>query len=159
VKDRVLNVLMLSAVAAARVFSLLKGAPETERVSPSLLRPAVREEASDPLTGYRRYREETRIREKSALTALIENGENEENKALAESMLLSMAKNSETELAVEAAMTARGYPDSLCAARENEIVLLLAAPVSERDAALFLEIAMAASGLPIENIRIAGCSI
>ena len=161
IKDRLWNGLMLVTVAAALIFTLTKGTPEQESAALPLAvaslptpTPTV---TPTPAEAYRRERAQTRQRDRDALLALVESESvSPETRALAESQLLETAKNDEIELAAEAALIARGYADSLCAARQGAIAVFLDKEISAGDAALLLDIVREASGLSPENIRLTG---
>ena len=161
IKDRLWNGLMLVTVAAALIFTLTKGTPEQESAALPLAvaslptpTPTV---TPTPAEAYRRERAQTRQRDRDALLALVESESvSPETRALAESQLLETAKNDEIELAAEAALIARGYADSLCAARQGAITVFLDKEISAGDAALLLDIVREASGLSPENIRLTG---
>ncbi len=162
-KDRILNVLMLLAVAAALILSLVRGSPpETDAGFPlpvaAVATPAPTA-APHPADAYRLERAETRKKEEALLLALINSAQTApETRALAEAAVLDMAKNDEIEMAVEAALAAEGFEKSLCVAREGELTVFFPREITEREAALFLDIAGAASGLAPENIRLSGFS-
>ena len=152
---------MLFTVAAALIFTLTKGAPEQENPALPLavasLPTSIPTAAPTPAETYRRERTQTRQRDRDALLALVQSESvSPETRALAENQLLETAKNDEIELAAEAALIARGYADSLCAARQGAITVFLDKEISAGDAALLLDIVREASGLSIENIRLTG---
>ena len=157
-KDRILNILMLAAVAAALILTWTRDArervgalPMTAAVSPAATASPRPEEV------YRARRRETRALEQSMLTALSESEYTApETKAMAEQQLVDMAKNDEIELAVEGALAAHGYADALCVARNGSMTVFLPIEISADEAAFFLEIARDASGLSAENIRLTG---
>lgn len=158
-KDRILNALMLLAVAAALVATLIRGGQEA---APEIMPLNVAAEAAPlvtphPAETYRRERQETRAQERAALLALIgAQDADPETRALAEKQLLALNESDETELAAEAALLARGYDPALCVARAGEAILFVPGEITAQDAALILEIVEAASGLPRENIRVSG---
>ena len=157
-KDRILNILMLGAVAAALILTFTRAGrepagalPTTAAVSPAATA------APRPAEVYRARRRETRALEQSMLTALSESGHTApETKALAEQQLLDIAKNDEIELAVEGAFAARGYTDALCVSRDGSMTVFLPTEITADQAAFFLEIARDISGLEAENIRLTG---
>ena len=156
-KDRILNVLMLAAVAAALILTFLKGPPDTEAGLPmaSVAQPAAI--APHPAEVYRARRKETRAMEQSLLTTLIDSEQTvPETKAMAEQQLIAITTNEEIELAVEGALAANGYTDALCVSRDGSMTVFLPAEITADDAAYFLEMAQDASGLPPENIRLTG---
>lgn len=157
-KDRILNLLMLLAVAAALAVTWLRDAPEqaawpTEALFTDAPAPAV---TASPGQDYRARRAESRRRERELLLKLMDNAATDENtRALAEEQLLQVTAREEIELAVEAALAARGDADALCEARQGAMTVFVSRPLDAREAALLLEIAMEASGLSGENIRFA----
>ena len=156
-KDRILNVLMLAAVAAALILTFLKGPPDTEAGLPmaSVAQPAAI--APHPAEVYRARRKETRAMEQSLLTTLIDSEQTvPETKAMAEQQLIAITTNEEIELAVEGALAANGYTDALCVSRDGSMTVFLPAEITADEAAYFLEMAQDASGLPPENIRLTG---
>ena len=157
-KDRILNVLMLAAVAAALILTFLKGSPDTEAGLPmaSVAQPAV-PIAPHPAEVYRARRKDTRSMEQSLLTTLI-NSEHTapEAKTMAEQQLITITSNDEIELAVEGALAAQGYTDALCVSRDGSMTVFLPTEITADEAAYFLEMAQDASGLPPENIRLTG---
>ena len=154
-KDRVLNILMLAAVAAALVLTFLKGAPEPETGLPLATNAATA--APHPAEIYRARRRETRAMEQSLLTTLA-SGEltDAETRTMAEKQLVEITANDETELAVEGALAAHGYADALCVARNGSMTVFLPGEITADEAAFFLEIARDASGLEPESIRLTG---
>ena len=157
-KDRILNVLMLAAVAAALIWTFLKGPPDTEAGLPmaSVAQPAVTI-APHPAEVYRARRKETRAMEQSLLTTLIDSEHTApEAKTMAEQQLITITSNDEIELAVEGALAANGYTDALCVSRDGSMTVFLPTEITADDAAYFLEMAQDASGLTPENIRLTG---
>ena len=157
-KDRILNVLMLAAVAAALILTFLKGSSDTEAGLPmaSVAQPAV-PIAPHPAEVYRARRKETRSMEQSLLTTLIDSEHTApETKTMAEQQLIGIPSNDEIELAVEGALAANGYTDALCVSRDGSMTVFLPAEITADDAAYFLEMAQDASGLTPENIRLTG---
>ena len=156
-KDRILNVLMLAAVAAALILTFLKGPPDTEAGLPmaSAAQPAAA--APHPAEVYRARRKETRAMEQSLLTTLIDSEHTApETKTMAEQQLIEITSNDEIELAVEGALAANGYTDALCVSRDGSMTVFLPTEITADDAAYFLEMAQDASGLTPENIRLTG---
>lgn len=154
-KDRILNILMLAAVAAALILTLWKGAPKPGETLP-ISAPAATA-APHPAEVYRARRKETRALEQSLLTTLAESEHTApETKTMAEQQLLEITANDEIELAVEGALAALGYADALCVSRDGSMTVFLPAEISADEAAFFLEIARDASGLQAENIRLTG---
>ena len=161
IKEHIWNGLMLVTVAAALIFTLTKGAPEQESAALPLavasLPTPTPTATPTPAEAYRQERSRTRQRDRDALLALAQSENvSPETRALAESQLLETAKNDEIELAAEAALIARGYTDSLCAARQENITVFLDKEISAGDAALLLDVVREASGLSPENIRLTG---
>ena len=156
-KDRILNVLMLAAVAAALILTFLKGPPDTEAGLPmaSAAQPAAA--APHPAEVYRTRRKETRSMEQSLLTTLIDSEHTApETKIMAEQQLIEITSNDEIELAVEGALAANGYTDALCVSRDGSMTVFLPTEITAEEAAYFLEMAQDASGLAAENIRLTG---
>ena len=144
-KDRILNVLMLAAVAAALILTFLKGPPDTEAGLPmaSVAQPAAI--APHPAEVYRARRKETRAMEQSLLTTLIDSEQTvPETKAMAEQQLIAITTNEEI------------YTDALCVSRDGSMTVFLPTEITAEEAAYFLEMAQDASGLPPENIRLTG---
>ena len=160
-KDRILNLFMLLTVAAALIFTLVKAPPEGAAGGTAPFRTALPAPSPsptpEPLDAYRSRRAESRCQEQAALAVLIENENTAgEIRRLAEAQLLEMTAHSEAELAVEAALTARGYEKALCVVRADAVNVFLSQEISAQDAALILALAREASGAAPENIRIAG---
>lgn len=159
-KDKILNVLLLLTVAAALILTLAQGdsgegPPGLAIQSVPTLAPAP---TAHPIDAYRARRAETRAQEQGLLRALVQSQETApETRALAEKQLLEITENLETELAVEAALAAQGYGQALCVARAGGLTICLAQELTERQAALIVDLARAASGVAKENIRIAAC--
>ena len=162
-KDRILNTLMLLAVAAALILSLVRGAPtETDAGLPlpvaAVPTPAPTA-APHPADAYRAERADTRAKEEALLLALISSPQTAPDaRTLAEAAILDMTKNDEIELAVEAALAAEGFDKGLCVAREGEVTVFFPGEITEREAAFILDIACSASGLDAQNIRLTGFS-
>ena len=157
-KDRILNILMLAAVAAALILTFLKGAPVTAVGLPmaSVAQPTATI-SPHPAEIYRARRKETRAMEQSLLTTLIDSEQTApETKAMAEQQLIEITSNDEIELAVEGALAANGYTDALCVSRDGSMTVFLPTEITAEEAAYFLEMAQDASGLPPENIRLTG---
>ncbi len=154
-KDRILNTLMLLTVAAALALTLFRGAPAEQADLPlAIVSPAP---SPDPIEAYRLRRNQTREKEKALLLSLSESGAwTEETKALAEKALRQMLLSDETELALEAALSARGYGRALCVYREGSLTVLTAQPLTDRDAALILDLAREIAGLEPQNVRLSG---
>lgn len=155
-KESIKNLLLLAVVGAALFITLNK---PTEQAAPLSAFPAVtaRPAAAPtpaPLDAYRSRRNQERAREQAALQAILEDGgASREEQARAREQLLALNENAEIELAVEAALASLG--GGLCVARAGEITVLVRQALTEAQAALILELAQAASGLPREHVRIA----
>ena len=160
-KDRILNILMLIAVAAALMFTWLRSPRDVETAGPSPLLsvlPTVSPTAAPhPAEAYRARRAESRKQEKQVLLSLIE-GEFtlDGTRALAQEQLLRVTEQEETELAVEAALAAWGDAYALCSVRDGAATVFVSVPLTQQQAALALDIAREASGLDMENIRVTG---
>ena len=157
-KDRVLNILMLLAVGAALAVTWGRPSPESDTtlMLPIADTPVPAPTATpDPIAAYRERREQDRRQEEQALLTLIEGDRAAaETRADAQAQLLQLQRNREIELAVEAALIARGYPDALCVARQDAVTILMNREIGESDAALILYLAQEASGADPKNIRI-----
>ena len=157
-KDRILNILMLAAVAAALILTFLKGAPVTAVGLPmaSVAQPTATI-SPHPAEIYRARRKETRAMEQSLLTTLIDSEQTApETKTMAEQQLIEITSNDEIELAVEGALAANGYTDALCVSRDGSMTVFLPTEITAEEAAYFMEMAQDAFGLPPENIRLTG---
>ncbi len=153
-KDRILNALMLAAVAAALALTLLRTEPD-KPLAPSVQAPPAA--AVSPAEAYRARRKETREMERKMLLTLLESEYTApETKAQAERQLSDLSAYDETELAVEAALSAHGYANALCVSRAGSLTVFLPQEITQEEAGFFLEIAAAASGLSRENIRLTG---
>ena len=161
-KDKILNVLMLAAVAGALIVTLVKGAPTdaggAARLPLTAVSTAAPAATPHPVDAYRARRAESRRQDQALLRSMIESPLTPgETRALAEKQCAQMASCDEMELAVEAVLAARGWGQALCVARSGSMTILLSQPLSARDAALILEWAAEVSGLKKENIRISVC--
>lgn len=153
-KDRLLNLLMLLTVGAALALTLLR---PTSLNQESPLPAVTALPARSSAEAFRLRREKTREREKDTLLALRDGeGWAEETRALAAEALRQTMLSDETELAVEAALTGRGYADALCVYREGRLTVLAAAPLREEDAALVRDLAAEIAGVAPDHIRISG---
>lgn len=159
-KDKILNILMLLSVAAALLFTLLneKNLP----AQPVLSLPSVATLAPTatprPIDSYRARRESTRKEELTVLSALSENPlAEEEIRKMAQMQLTEITQRNETELAVEAALIARGYADALCIFQSGSLTILLTETLTEQDAQWIFALASEISSLKMENIRISAC--
>lgn len=160
-KDRILNICMLLTVAAALILSFLKGTPEPEMNGISMawtdLPTAVPTASPSPAEAYRQHRAQTRAEEQIALQALIENAQtNPDIRVLAEKQIMETARNDEIELTVEAALAAKGWNEGLCTVRQGTVTVFFPQEISEKEAALLLDVIQEASGLNAENIRMTG---
>ena len=158
IRDRIWNGLLLFTVAFALALTLSRNGGEREAAALPLALSTLQPAASPtPAEAYRRERAQTRQRNRDALLTLSESADaSPETRVMAEAQLLETAKNDEIELAAEAALIARGYPDSLCAARLGAVTVFLDKEISAADAALLLDVVQEASGLAPENIRLTG---
>ena len=154
-KDRILNILLLLTVAAALVITYFKGA-SSEKQSPPLLNAAAGPTAH-PAEIFRARRAAAREKEQTELRALAESGAwSEETRALAEETLRQALRADEAELALEAALAARGYAQALCVYRQGKMTVFTDRSLTGQDAALILDLAREAAGVEAENIRISG---
>ena len=71
--------------------------------------------------------------------------------------LTEIAERNEIELAAEAALIARGYPDALCIFQAGNMTVLLTKPLSEADAAWIFQLIREVTNLEMENIRVCTC--
>lgn len=159
-KDRILNGLLLLTVAAALGLTLLRGAPEEAGAPlplPTSLLPGATA-TPHPIDAYRSQRRENR-QETEALLALLKDSPDlsPEARAQAEQQLGQIAARRETELAVEAALAAKGMGRGLCVCRDGAVTVFVPQPLSAQDAALLLDWVMEISGVSKENIRISAC--
>ena len=153
-----MNALLMATVAAALAVTLTRpDAPDTEVALWTAPTTAAPTAVPDPVQMYRARRRDTRVQDQAALTALAETEDADpEARRLARAMLIETSENDEIELAVEAALAAQGMSDALCVARRGGVTVLLSGQLTERQAALILDIARQASGQDVENIRVAG---
>ncbi len=159
IKNHIWNALLLISVAFALLLTLSRDGLEQESAALPLTAASVPSPiptaATTAVEAYRQERVQTRQRDRDALLALAKSESvSPETRVLAENQLLETAKNSEIELAAEAALIARGHPNSLCAARQGAITVFLDKEISAVDAALLLDVVREASGLAQENIRL-----
>ena len=158
-KDRILNLLMLLTVGAALTLSLIKGPREDAGNDPML--PVVTVQAASPsptpspAEAYRARRAAARARDEELL-ALLLNSSDTDTEAQARRQLLDMTESDEMELAVEAALAAGGCAEGLCVVRNGEATVFFPREITQREAALYLDVVREASGLPTENIRLTG---
>lgn len=161
-KDRLLNLLMLLAVALALGLSALRGEsglPESEKETLSMgaaLTP-VSSPTPHPAEAYRARRQAARLQEEESLRTLAKESPAEQTRAMAEEALLQMQADRETELAVEAALSGMGYGNALCVARKGSVTIIVDQPLTAAQAALILALAQETSGADAENIRISAC--
>lgn len=158
-RDRILNFLMLAAVAlalgltfaqdsaASPALSLSTAVPQTAAPSPS----------PSPAAAYRIRREQERTQEEISLRQLADSGASEETRAQAQVALLALQTNREAELTVEAALSGLGYDQALCTIQGETVHIILSQPLSDAQAAMLLALAQEASGAAAENIRIIAC--
>ena len=156
-KDRILNALMLLAVAAALILTLIREAPEETASAP--LSAVTVLATPHPAEAYRQQRADTRRQEKNALLALAEDETaSDAIRQLAEEQLRSLMTADETELAMEGALAGAGFPHGLCICRGGKITLMADQAPDARTAAFLLDLAREVSGVSAENIRIWGYS-
>lgn len=157
-KDRILNGLMLVAVAAALAMAWLKGVPENARPLPiAALTVPEATAAPSPAEAFRARRREEREMERSLLQTLLDaGGADADAKARAEARLLSLTQYTETEIAVEAALSAQGYDQALCVAQDGSLTLFLPGKVTQDEADYFFNLARDISGLDPGQIRLTG---
>ena len=159
-KDKILNTLMLLSVAAALIFTWMNekkpvSTPTLALTVPATLAPTA---SPRPIDAYRAQRERTRQEETAALSALSENAlADEDIRRMAQIQFTEIAQRNEIELAVEAALITRGYPDALCVFQSGTLTVLLSEPLAETDAQWIFQLAKEISGLEMENIRISAC--
>ena len=159
-KDKILNVLMLLSVAAALIFTFIyekKGvsAPVLSLLPSATFSPTP---SPRPIDAYRLHRERTRQEESSALSALSQNAlADEEIRRMAQMQLTEIAERNEIELAAEATLIARGYPDALCIFQAGNMTVLLTKSLSEADAAWIFQLIREVTKLEMENIRVCTC--
>ena len=159
-KDKILNVLMLLSVAAALIFTFIhekKGvsAPALSLLPSATLSPTP---SPRPIDAYRVRRERTRQEESTALSAISQNAlADEEIRRMAQIQLTEIAERNEIELAAEAALIARGYPDALCIFQAGNMTILLTKSLSEADAAWIFQLIREVTKLEMENIRVCTC--
>lgn len=156
-KDRILNICMLALVALALLLSL-RG--DDQLPAPALESALVAHPAptdAPPLQQYRLERQQSRYQLLQALTALQENREMDGSlQQAATEQLLSLSQQWETELALEAALAAKGY-EGVCVMEQGKITLFLTGELSARDAALLQGLILEWAGIEAENIRISPC--
>ncbi|MBQ9263885.1 MAG: SpoIIIAH-like family protein [Clostridia bacterium] len=156
-KDRILNALMLLTVAAALTLTLFRADGAREETA-SALPPITAVTAlptARPIDAYRQHRETERQQEQAALLALAASEQTTpELRALSEEQLRQMTADSETELALEAVLIARGYEDALCVCRGSSVTVLSGRSLQEADAALIVALAQEIAAIPAENIRV-----
>ena len=156
-KEKIKSILTLAITGASLAFALRgsgSGAAPLSVSPPVAVLPSAAPAAS-PAEAYRAYRLREREREQAALQALLADAEAPEaEREQARRQLLALQENAETELAVEAALAARGDGEGLCVRRSGEITVFLSRALTEAEAALILEIAKNASGIGAGHIRI-----
>ena len=159
-KDKILNTLMLLSVAAALLFTLLneKNLPAQPTLSLSSVATLAPTAAPRPIDSYRARRESTRKEELTALSALSENPlAEEEIRKMAQMQITEITQRNEMELAMEAALIARGYADALCIFQSGSLTILLTETLTEQDAQWIFALAAEITNLKMENIRISAC--
>ena len=159
-KDKILNVLMLLSVAAALIFTFIQEKKGVSAPVLSLLPSATFSPTPSPrpIDAYRLHRERTRQEESAALSVLSQNAlADEEIRRMAQMQLTEIAERNEIELAAEAALIARGYPDALCIFQAGNMTVLLTKSLSEADAAWIFQLIREVTNLEMENIRVCTC--
>lgn len=159
-KDRILNILMLASVFAALTLTLIteKELPAAPVFSPEALSTLSPSPSPQPIEAYRIRRENTRKEETSALSALAENpGTDEKIRIMAQEEMTRIIQRNEMEMALEAALIARGYPDALCIFQAGTLTILFSTPLQESDAQWIFHLAQEISSLEMENIRLSAC--
>lgn len=146
-RKRVISLLMLFFVIGALILSLRRDLPADAPLAAALPITCAPTAAPSPIESYRARRKTERAREQAALLSLGEDGD-------AKAQLLEINRCAEIELAVEAALAARGDGDGLCAVRGNQVTVVLGRPLDEREAAMIVSIAAEASGLTEDCIRL-----
>lgn len=155
-KDKILNTLLLLTVAAALGITYFKGAP-APAAAPAQPPLAAAAPTRHPVEAYRERRSAAREKEQAELRAAAENGAwSAETRQLAEETLRQALRSDEAELAVEAALAARGYSEALCVYRQGKMTVFADRALTPQDAALILDLAREAAGVEPENIRISG---
>ncbi len=149
---------MLAAVAVALAVAWMKGAPEGARPLPiSALTVPEATAAPSPAQVFRARRREEREMERTLLQTLLDAGGAEaEAKSRAEARLLELTEYTETEIAVEAALSAQGYAEALCVAQDGSLTLFLPEEVTRDQADYFFTLARDVSGFSPEQIRLTG---
>ena len=156
-KDRILNICMLAMVTLALLLSLRGGEqlPVPALKSALVTHPAPTD--APPLQQYRMERQQSRQQLLQALTALQENKEMDGSlRQAAAEQLLSLSPQWETELALEAALAAKGY-EGICVMEQGKITIFLTGELSDREAALLQGLIREWADVEAENIRIAPC--
>jgi len=159
-KDRILNGMMLLMVALALGISFFQGEKEEEDTAAVVMqeKPVLQATAvPHPIHQYRSQRERQRQEELSALKILWENEDTDASlRALAGEQIMEITKNAEVELAVEAALIARGQ-DGICIFRKGKMTIFTSGEMDPAAAALIFHLAMETAGIEMENIRLAAC--
>ena len=153
-KDRIFNALLLLSVALALGLSLIRGGG-TAKISPESLRAADPIATLQPLDGYRARRAAERKLETDALLALAgKEALDAESRGAAAERLMALQRRTETELAVEALLTGRGYGEALCVADEKNLLIVLERSLEDSQAQEILYLVEELSAYPAQNIRI-----
>lgn len=159
-KDRILNGLMLAMVALALGLSFFRDEKETAPpFSPALQESAATAAAEEihPIIQYCSRRERQRQEELSALRVILEKEDADAAlRKMAGEQIVEITKNAETELAMEAALAARGK-EGICIFRKGKMTVFTKETLDETEAALIFHLAMEIAGIEMENIRLAAC--
>lgn len=155
-KDRILNTLLLLTVAAALGVSLLRGAPPSDAALLSDA-PIQTQPTLHPGQAYREQRARRRRQEQTEIAAALA-GEalSAEARRDLEDALVFALQADEKELAVEGALAGLGYENALCVYREGTLTVFADRALTERDAALILDLARENAHVAEENVRITG---
>lgn len=153
-----MNGCMLLMVVLALGFSFFSG---KDQPSPAAALPLLTAESPSPtpqpLDAYRERRKYIRKENLAALQSISENEAMEEElRQMAAEEMLTIARNDEMALALEAALLGRGM-EGLCSVEKGRVTIFVSRSLSEKEAALLLHLAVEITGAEIENIRIAGC--
>lgn len=154
-RDRILNVLMLAAVALALGLTFAQDSAASPALSLSTVPPQA--PSPSPAAAYRARREQERTQEEISLRQLADSGASAETRAQAQAALLALQTNREAELTVEAVLSGLGYDQALCTIQGETVHIILSQPLSDSQAAMLLALAQEASGAAAENIRIIAC--
>ncbi|MBQ4075531.1 MAG: SpoIIIAH-like family protein [Clostridia bacterium] len=159
-KDRILNALMLVTVGLALILSYFHGqdAPSPLPAAALQIHPSPLPSPSPPpIRQYLLQRNQQRQEERLALQTILEN-ENMDAafRTRAGNQLLEITENAEAELALEAALAAKGM-EGVCIVRKGKITLFVDQPLDEASAALLIHLAAETTGVHPENIRLSIC--